>query len=34
MGADFFFDKAAGLDGLLEACRRAAGVAEDQGACA
>jgi DNA-binding NarL/FixJ family response regulator len=32
LGANFFFDKAGGLDGLLEACRRAAGVAEDQGA--
>lgn len=33
LGADFFFDKASGLDGLQEACRRAAGVAEGQGAC-
>jgi len=24
LGADFFFDKAAGLDGLVEACRAAA----------
>jgi DNA-binding NarL/FixJ family response regulator len=24
LGADFFFDKAAGLDGLLDACRAAA----------
>jgi len=31
LGADFFFDKAAGLDSLLEACRSAAGAAEELG---
>jgi len=34
LGADYFFYKAAGLDGLLEACRRAAGEAEETGPCA
>ena len=31
LGADCFFYKATGLDGLLEACRRAAGVAGELG---
>lgn len=31
LGADYFFYKAAGLDSLLEACRRAAGAAEELG---
>ena len=31
LGADHFFYKAAGLDSLLEACRRAAGAAEEPG---
>ena len=31
LGADHFFYKAAGLDSLLEACRRAAGAAEETG---
>ena len=31
LGADYFFSKAAGLDGLLEACRCAAGATEELG---
>ena len=31
LGADYFFYKAAGLDSLLEACRRAAGEAGELG---
>jgi len=31
LGADCFFYKAGGLDSLLEACRRAAGAAEELG---
>ena len=31
LGADYFFSKATGLDGLLEACRSAAGAAEETG---
>ena len=34
LGADFFFDKAAGLDGLLEVARRMVSDAKPQGACA
>jgi DNA-binding NarL/FixJ family response regulator len=34
LGADFFFDKAAGLDGLLEIARRMVRDAKRQGACA
>jgi DNA-binding NarL/FixJ family response regulator len=34
LGGDFFFDKAAGLDGLLEAARRMVSDAKPQGACA
>ena len=34
LGADFFFDKAAGLDGLLEVARRMVRDAKPQGACA
>jgi DNA-binding NarL/FixJ family response regulator len=34
LGADFFFDKAAGLDDLLEAVRRVAGVERGESACA
>ena len=34
LGADHFFDKAAGLDGLLEVVRRMVGGAKPQGACA
>ena len=34
LGADFFFDKAAGLDGLLEAARGLAGDPRREGACA
>ena len=31
LGADYFFYKATGLNGLLDACRRAAGEAEELG---
>lgn len=34
MGADFFFDKAAGLEGLLAAARGLGGVPRRAGACA
>jgi DNA-binding NarL/FixJ family response regulator len=34
LGADYFFDKAAGLDGLLEAVRGSAGNSRPQSACA
>ena len=34
LGADYFFDKAAGLDDLLQITRRMVGDAERQGACA
>ncbi len=34
LGADYFFDKAAGLDALLDVCRGARPVKEGNGACA
>jgi DNA-binding NarL/FixJ family response regulator len=34
LGAEFFFDKAAGIEGLLEAARRMAAARPHEGACA